>query len=119
MGHATDDAVQFLASMAEAGRHPQEVTAYADRIAINWHLDAAGCARPERLALLVEELRRWCAVANSHYALRWWGCTALGAPNRQTRPGAGRRRWTRRTGRCGYTSRLKWERGCGRSSYAA
>ena len=71
MGHAALNAVQLLAEMAEAGRHPQEVAAYADRIAVGWYLDAAGCAAPERLALLVQELRRWCLVASAHYALRW------------------------------------------------
>ena len=80
MGHAALDAVQLLAEMAEAGRHPQEVAAYADRIAIGWYLDAAGCAAPERLALLVQELRRWCLVASSHYALRWDRLHRAGCP---------------------------------------
>lgn len=80
MGHAALDAVQLLAEMAEAGRHPQEVASYADRIAIGWYLDAAGCAAPERLALLVQELRRWCAVASSHYALRWDQLHRAGRP---------------------------------------
>jgi len=80
MGHAAVDAVQLLTEMAEAGRHPQEVAAYADRIALDWYLDDAGCARPERLALLVQELRRWCAVASSHYALRWDRLHRAGCP---------------------------------------
>jgi hypothetical protein len=71
MGYAALDAVQLLAEMAEAGRHPQEVAAHADRIAVGWYLEAGGCAAPERLALLVQELRRWCLVASGHYAHRW------------------------------------------------
>ena len=42
MGHAALNAVQLLAEMAEAGRHLQEVAAYADRIAVGCYLDAAG-----------------------------------------------------------------------------
>ena len=80
MGHAALDAVQFLAEMAEAGRHPQEVAACADGIAIGWYLDAGGCAAPERLALLVQELRRWCRVASAHYALRWDALHRAGQP---------------------------------------
>ena len=45
-----------------------------------WYLDAAGCAAPERLALLVQELRRWCLVAGSHYALRWDRLHRAGRP---------------------------------------
>ncbi len=71
MGHAALDAVVLLTGMAEAGRHPQEVAAQAEGIAAGWWLDAAGCATPERLALLVQELRRWCLISSSHYALRW------------------------------------------------
>lgn len=80
MGHAALDAVQLLATMAEAGRHPQEVAATAEGIAAGWWLDAAGTAAPERLALLVQELRRWCAVASSQYALRWDGLCRAGRP---------------------------------------
>ena len=80
MGHAALDAVQLLAEMAKAGRHPQEVAAHADRIAISWYLEAGGCAAPERLALLVQELRRWCAVSSSHYALRWDTLHRAGQP---------------------------------------
>ena len=42
-------ACTLLAEMAETGRHPQEVAAYADGIALDWSLDAAGCA-PARTA---------------------------------------------------------------------
>ena len=80
MGHAALDAVQLLAEMAEAGRHPHEVAAYADQIAISWYLEGAGCAAPERLALLVQELRRWCRVASGHYALRWDALHRAGRP---------------------------------------
>ncbi len=71
MGCLALDAVLLLEEMAAAGRHPQEVAAEAEGVVIGWWLDAAGCAAPERLALLVQELRRWCAVASSHHALRW------------------------------------------------
>lgn len=91
MGHAALDAVQLLAEMAEAGRHPQEVAAYADHIAIGWYLDAAGCAAPERLALLVQELRRWCLVASSHYALRWDELHRAGRPEQAAEAG----RWAK------------------------
>ncbi len=70
MGHAALDAVRLLAEMAEAGRHPQELAANADRIALGSNLDGARGAAPERRALLVQELQRWCLVASSHYALR-------------------------------------------------
>jgi hypothetical protein len=63
VGHLPLDAVRLLEGMAEAGHHPQEVA-----------------AAPERLALLVQELRRWCAVASSHYALRWDGLCRAGQP---------------------------------------
>jgi hypothetical protein len=80
MGHVAFDAVCVLERMAEAGHHPQEVTATAEGIAVGWWLDAAGCAAPERLALLVQELRHWCAVASSHYALRWDRLCRAGFP---------------------------------------
>ncbi len=80
MGHAALDAVHLLVEMAEAGRHPQEVAATAEGIAVGWYLDAAGYAAPERLALLVQELRRWCAVASSHYAVRWDRLHRAGCP---------------------------------------
>ena len=71
MGHVALDAVCRLERMAEAGRHPQEVAAAAEGIAAGWWLDTAGDAAPDRLVLLVQELRRWCAVASGHYARQW------------------------------------------------
>ena len=84
MGHAALDAVQLLAEMAEAGRHPQEVAAYADRIAVGWYLDAAGSPRRSGW-------RSWCrncgGGAGGQLALR----PALGsvAPGRTPRSGRG------------------------------
>ncbi len=80
MGHAALDAVGLLAGMAEAGKHPQDVAATAQGIVVGWYIDAAGCAAPERLALLVQELRRWCAVASLHYARRWESLHRAGCP---------------------------------------
>lgn len=104
MGHAALDAVQLLAGMAKAGRHSQEVAATAEGIAAGWLLDAAGCAAPKWLALLVQELRRWCVIASSHSPFAGTGCIARAAPSRPRKPGAGRRRWIRRTGCCDFTS---------------
>ncbi len=80
MGHAAFDAVCLLERMAETGQHPQAVVGTAEDIVLGWWFDAAGCAAPERLALLVQELRHWCAVASSHYALRWERLHRAGRP---------------------------------------
>ena len=97
MGHIALDAVDLLARMAEAGRDPQEVAAAAEGIAVGWRLDAAaaaedgdeGAASPVRRVLMVQELRRWCAVASSHYALRWERLCRAGRPE----AAAEARRW--------------------------
>jgi len=102
MGHASLDAVHLLAEMAEAGRHPQEVAEMAEGIAVGWYLDAAGCAAPERLALLVQELRRWCVVASSHYALRWDRLHRAGCPEQAEEA----RRWAETLDQAQRTLRL-------------
>lgn len=91
MGHVALDAMRFLEVMAEAGRHPQEAAEAAESIAAGWWLDAAGDAAPERLVLLVQELRRWCAVASSHYAAHWDRLSRAGRPEQAEEA----RRWTK------------------------
>lgn len=98
MGHAALDAVVLLAGMAEAGQHPQDVVATAENIAVGRWLDAAGCAAPERLALLGQEVRRWCAVAISHHTPRWERLHRAGHPSRRRKPGAGQSHRIKHTG---------------------
>ena len=70
MGHALD-ALCRLETLAEAGATPDEVAQDAALIAAGWWWDARGDLASDRLVLLVQELRRWCAAASSRYALRW------------------------------------------------
>ncbi|HEY0421339.1 MAG TPA: hypothetical protein VGC80_17620 [Acetobacteraceae bacterium] len=75
------EAVDRLEEMAEAGRHPQEVAATATEIVAGWWLGAAGDAEPDRLVLLVQELRRWCRVTCNQYAWRWEQLQRAGYPD--------------------------------------
>ncbi len=65
------DALCRLESLAEAGASADEVAHDAAIIAAGWWWDARGDLAPDRLVLLVQELRCWYAVASRRYALRW------------------------------------------------
>ena len=71
MAPDVDAALSHLEALAERGTHPQDVAAEATRIAARWWLEAQGDVGPDRLVLLVQELRRWCRVASSDHARRW------------------------------------------------
>ncbi len=64
MGHVLD-ALCRLETLAEAGASPDEVAHDAAVIAAGWWWEARGDLAPDRLVLLVQELRRWCVVASS------------------------------------------------------
>ena len=80
MGHVLD-ALCRLETLAEAGASPDEVAHDAAVIAAGWWWEARGDLAPDRLVLLVQELRRWCTVASSHYALRWDKLERAGRPD--------------------------------------
>ncbi len=79
MGHVLD-ALCRLETLAEAGASADEVAHDAAVIAAGWWWNARGDLAPDRLVLLVQELRRWCAVASSRYALRWDRLERAGRP---------------------------------------
>lgn len=74
------DAQARLEGMAAAGSLPDDVAHEAEAIAAGWWWNAHGDLAPERLALLVQELQRWCAVAAGHHALRWDHLNRVGRP---------------------------------------
>ena len=74
-------AVARLDGMALAGSHPQDVAAAAELIAVDWWWAARGDLEPDRLVLLVQELRRWCATTAETYAVRWRHLHRAGRPN--------------------------------------
>ena len=80
MGHVLD-ALCRLESLAEEGASPDEVAHDAALIAAGWWWEARGDLASDRLVLLVQELRRWCALASSRYALRWDKLERAGRPS--------------------------------------
>lgn len=77
--HVTE-AVRHLETLAQRGRHPEEVAVEARTIAADWWWTSRGGPSPDTLVLLVQELRRWCAVASSHHAARWDSLHRAGLP---------------------------------------
>ena len=75
------DVLCRLETLAEAGASADEVAHDAAIIAAGWWWDARGDLAPDRLVLLVQELRRWCAVASRRYALRWDRLEQAGRPD--------------------------------------
>lgn len=73
------EAVHQLEGLARRGRHPDDVAARAGMIAAEWWF-TRGDPSPDTLVLLVQELRRWCAVASSHHAARWDALHRAGRP---------------------------------------
>ena len=58
-----------------------EVAHDAALIAAGWWWEARGDLAPDRLVLLVQELRRWCAAASSRHALCWDRLEWAGRPS--------------------------------------
>lgn len=79
MGHVTR-AVLHLEALAARGSAPDEVGEEAAAIAAGWWQGVWRDPAPEKLPLLVQELRRWCAVAAGRYAVEWAQCEAAGLP---------------------------------------
>ena len=91
-----------LEGMAERGAHPDDVALDAKRIAAGWWWNARGDLTPDRLALLVQEPRRWCAVASGHYAQRWDSLNRAGRPGEADEA----RRWAEALERAHWALRL-------------
>ncbi len=70
-----------LESLAEVGASPDEVAHGASLIAAGWWWEAHGDLAPDRLVLLIQELRCWCAVTSSRYALNWDKLERAGRPD--------------------------------------
>lgn len=79
MGHVLD-ALCRLEALAEAGAPADAVAHDAELIAAGWWWDTRGDLAPDRLVLLVQELRRWCALTADRYALRWDRLERAGRP---------------------------------------
>ena len=84
MGHVMD-ALTRLEYMTTAGSLPDDVAREAEIIAAGSWWNAQGDLTPDRLVLLVQELRRWCLIASSHYALRWDRLNRAGCPREAER----------------------------------
>ncbi len=84
MGHVLD-ALCRLEALAEAGAPADAVAHDAELIAAGWWWDTRGDLGPDRLVLLVQELRRWCLVASDRYALCWDRLERAGRPEEADR----------------------------------
>ncbi len=74
------DAMARLDALAQSGSPPQEVAFEAELIVAGWWWDGQGALAPDRLVLLVQELRHWCAIEAESYARRWDRLHRAGRP---------------------------------------
>ena len=65
------NALARLEGMATAGLSPDDLAHEAELIAAGWWWDGRGELGPDRLVLLVQELRCWCVAASGRHAM--WG----------------------------------------------
>ncbi len=70
----------LLSGVWQAGAPADAVAHDAELIAADWWWDARGDLAPDRLVLLVQELRRLCALTADRYALRWDRLERAGRP---------------------------------------
>ena len=79
MGHVLD-ALARLERLAETGRLPAEIAREAELIAAGGWQQAGAELGPDRLVLLVAELRRCCVLAAVRHARRWQRLNRAGRP---------------------------------------